>query len=59
MRGSGKTPSSSVNGVSDSKSIADLFTEYYSDIHNSVSFDEEEMQLLYDNVCERVECTVN
>ena len=59
MRGSRKTPSSSFNGIFDSKSIANLFTEYYSDIYNYVSFDEEEMPLLYDNVCKRVECTVN
>ena len=57
MRGSGKTRSSSVNEISDSKSIADLLTEYYSDIYNSVSFDEEEMHLLYDKVCKRVKCT--
>ena len=56
MGGSGNPPSSSVNGVSNSKSIADLFTEYYSDIYNSVSFDEEEMQWLYGDVCECVKC---
>ena len=59
MVGSGNTPSSSVNGVSDSKSIADLFTEYYSVIYNYVSFNEEEMQWLYGDVCELVKCTAN
>ena len=59
MGGNGNTPSSSANGVFDSKSIADLSTEYYSVIYNSVSFEEEEMQLSYGNVCECVKCASN
>ena len=53
----GKKPSSNVNGVSDSKGIAKLFRDYYSEIYNSVGFDDEEMQSLYDTVCVRVNCT--
>ena len=57
LRGIGKKPSSNVNGVSDSKGIAHLFTDYYSEIYKSVSFEDEEMQSLYDTVCKRVNCT--
>ena len=57
LRGTGKKPSSNVSGVSDSKGIANLFTDYYSEIYNSVSFDDEDMQSLYNTVCERVNCT--
>ena len=57
IRGTAKNPSSSVNGISDNnKGVADLFTDYYHEICNFVGFDEEEMQVLYDNVCEKVSC---
>ena len=53
-------PSSGVNGILNNKGIAaaNLFTEYYIKIYKSVGFDKEEMQLLYDNVCEKVSSCV-
>ena len=45
--------------VSNINSSIHYYIIYYIDIFNSASFDEEEMQLLYDNVCERFKCTAN
>ena len=52
IRGTRENPRFS--GISNNKGVANLLSEYFGEVYNYVGFDEEDMQMLYNTVCERV-----
>ena len=47
-------PNTTVEGFTDSDDIADAFSNHYNELYNSVDYDEDGMNILYNDVDDRI-----
>ena len=50
VRGRNTCPTTTVEGFTDSDDIADAFSNHYNELYNSVDYDEDGMNILYNEV---------